>query len=133
MSDNGTLRHNEQRVDSPLALWPGYIILPVEIAAAQFDTYWRKLKEQEAAEGEGKGDSGLNDFFRAWQSRWHIVLDWKLDGVKTSQIDETGQQLPSTKIVAWVIHETNKLLNAAWSLPKLPAPSNDTGDSTEPE
>jgi hypothetical protein len=135
MSDNG-LYHNEKRVDSPLSLWPGYIVLPVEISAAQFDTYWRKLKEQEVqeeADREAGNDDPTHQIYKAWATRYHIIQDWKIEGLKAADVDETGLKLPSTKIMLWAIHEANVLINDAWSLPKSPAPSNDIGDSTEQE
>lgn len=110
--------HNTKRVDSPFPLWPGYILLPAEISPQAFMAYWEKANTPKA-EGDNRPD-----LFLAWYNQWHIVLDWKLEGVKSTDIDETALKLPSAKLIAWVVRETTAVLRQTWTLPNSPAPLN---------
>lgn len=115
---------NEQRIESPYQEWPGYIVVPKELTAAQFAEYWRIRLEQDE-----KGDK-RPDELRSFSSRQHMVLDWKIDGLKTSDVTPDGLNLPSIRIALFVIAATQQLIRDATSLPNLRGPSSDTTNST---
>lgn len=117
---------NEQRIDSPLENWPGYIVIPKELTAEQFHQWWTTLKRQETEEEDARPEE-----LRAWESRLPFVLDWKIEGLKTADIEPTGLKLPSMKIALFVIRATTPLLAAARSLPKLRRSSGDTSIGKE--
>lgn len=125
--------NNEKQVSSPFELWPGHITLPVVVSPADFHQYLEIVREQEKLEDEHLLNDDRYIFLKAWRARWHIVKDWKLDGVKTADIDETGLKMPATQLIAWVVDEVNTLLREAWRVPKSLAPSNGTTPTTAQE
>ena len=114
---------NEQRIDSPLENWPGYIVVPKELTPEQFCKWW------EVMQAENDDDSPPGEL-QSWGNRYHLVLDWHLKGLKSSQIEATGMKLPSMSIAMFVISATQSLIMEARTLPNLPAPLNGTGSLT---
>lgn len=117
---------NEQRIDSPLENWPGYIVVPKELGGEQFHQWWITVKRLEKEEIDERSDE-----LRAWEARLHMVLDWKIEGLKTADIEPTGRKLPSMKIALFIIQATTPLVNEARSLPKLRRSSGDTSSGRE--
>ena len=118
--------NNRQQVESPLAEWPGYIVVPKELTPEQFSGWWersRRLDEEE--DGERPAE------FKMFEERGPLVLEWHIEGVNGEAIAADGGNLPSMKLIGFVIAATQPLVIEARSLPKLRGPSKDGTRSTE--
>jgi len=118
---------NEQRIDSPLKSFPGYVVLPKELTPAQFDVWWRAYRSEEQSD-----DDDLASWFQGWRMRHHFVLEWHLEGLKPEQITPDGMKLPSMRILAWIARITADLPWEALDLPKSDAPLKGAENGSNP-
>lgn len=109
---------NEQRIESPLENWPGYIVIPKELDEEQFCTWWEKDKAADM-------DDSRPDELKAWDTRRHLLLDFQL-GDLTPENFPPGAKVKSLPLAMWVIAETQSLILRAKSLPNLRRPSKGT-------
>lgn len=105
---------NEQkaiRVDSPLENWPGCIYVPAELSPEQFDKWW-------------KNDNTPNDDIpperKLFRDRYHLVLEWHIEGLKAHHVEPSGDKLPSMRIAGFIVSATTPIISEARSYPNLP-------------
>lgn len=118
--------NNRQEIKSPLTHWPGYIVLPVELSPVDFSRYWETYQKQTDDPSEKRHET-----IRAWESRFHIVKDWKIEGLRSEQVAGDGMAFPSLKLMVWVVQQINDLIIHSLSLPNSPAPSSDAETQSE--
>lgn len=109
---------NRREIESPLEHWPGRIVIPVEITPEDFAKYWeinRRIYND-------KDDERHLDF-KLWEQLFHVVKDWRIEGVTHEMLDETGLKIPSMKLMGWVTDEVARMMSETMELPNLDAPS----------
>lgn len=102
-----------RKVESPLREWPGHIVIPTYLSAEQFNDWWRK------ANADGRDPKETSDITLMWHTRFHLVLDWKIEGLATSQIEETGMKLPDQRLATFVVAALDEVIKDAQDLKKM--------------
>lgn len=111
------IKPNRLSFPSPFVEYPGYITLPLYLSASDYHTWWTK-------EGEGKPKEDHWAFWH-WETRHHLVKDWKLDNIETQELDEKGLELPDLRIAIWFTIITQPVIQEATNLPNWVEPSSD--------
>lgn len=111
--DTGTIIDgNKIKYPSPFPEYPGHIILPNLLSAAQFDAWWKKVNETpDDAEDE------IPWARLVWMQRYPWIIDLKLEGVPSKDIEETGLKLPDHRILTWFALLTERTVKQSLSLP----------------
>ena len=119
---------NRKRVKSPHERWPGYIVVPEELDPVLFSLWWERSIEiaTQLAEEEKKVPAEI----RMFEERRILILEWHIKGISLDKIKPFGSNMPSMKLISFVVAATQDLIVEARTLPNLSAPSSNTTSKT---
>jgi len=101
---------NRKRFFSPFEQWEGYVELPRYIDAKNFSIYWEEAQKEEI-----KGEHHL---FGIWRSRYHLALNWKIEGLDTAVLTKEGTDIPDMRLITWYMEITQPLIISMLNLKK---------------
>jgi hypothetical protein len=102
------------RVDSPLADYPGCIYVVTNLSSPQFVKFWEMTLNAPAGQEER--------MLHLWNyaARQHLVKQWHVQGVNEAHVaDESGRSLPAVELAWLVIQATSPATARALNLPNL--------------
>ena len=115
---------------SPFEAFPGSITVPAMLDAATYQDWYDRVGELNETEDEKRHST-----FQVWDCRFPFIIDHDIQlgkdrNGKPYEIERTGLRLPSPAIAAWIIEETEFLLDDAQDPKNSLAPSNNTSNTT---
>lgn len=114
------------RIKSPFEEYPGYLEIPVNLDALQYNAWYNRADE--IAEDE---DDRRHGIFKIWDARFDFILEIGMDLGKDYEFERTGLKLPDPQIAFWFVHETVFLIDDANDSKNWQGPSDDTSDTEQ--
>ena len=99
------------KLTSPFPKYPGEIIIPDELDAEQFNTWWERSHTIEDDEEDGR-----YSLFHVWDCRFHFIQSHTIELPEEYELEQTGLKLPTPVFAEWFIQETNELIQQASDL-----------------
>lgn len=102
------------RVDSPLADYPGCIYVVTNLSSPQFVRFWEKTLNAPAGQDER--------VLHLWNyaARQHLVKRWHIKDVNEAHVEDvTGRSLPAVELAWFAIQATSPATVRALNLPNL--------------
>ena len=112
---------NRLSFPSPFAEYPGCVSAPLNLSATDYHTFWTQTNG---------GKQPIEDLRHPtnwiWETRFHLITDWKLQNVETSLITKDPTHVPDQRIIRWICEITQPIIERATSLPNWQGPSKST-------
>jgi hypothetical protein len=113
-----------KRIKSPFPEYPGYLEIPANLDALQYNDWYNRAEE--LAEDE---DDRRHGIFKIWDARFGFLVEAKMELGDGYEFERTGLHLPDPQIAYWFAHETAFLIDDANDSKNWLGPSADTSDT----
>lgn len=111
---------NRLAFPSPFKRWPGKIIVPLYLSAADYHGWWKYA-------GKGQPDDDERHWAHfEWETRFHIIKAWMIEGLDSDVLKHDPVDLPDNRLIFWILSCTQPSLEEAVNLPNSPGPSKGT-------